>query len=122
FFVEAAEPHGGDRFGRDADRVHAALRRHTRVGGPAADEDLQMIRPRGPGERAADGVAVEDETASCAEEPGVQVTGAEEADLLADREDDVEGRMPDAALPAHAHALADDRHARFVVAAEDRRP
>src|SRR5207253_3777707 len=43
-------------------------------------------------------------------------------DLLADREHDVERRVAQAALAADAHALAHDRDARFVVAAEHGRP
>ena len=46
------------------------------------------------------------------------MTGAEEADLLADGEHDVDRRMAEAALAADADALADDRDAGLVVAAE----
>src|SRR6267378_2675333 len=48
----------------------------------------------------------------------VEVLRAEEADLLADRQHHVDRRMAEPALAAHAHALADDRDARLVVAAE----
>src|SRR5207237_923919 len=71
-------------------------------------------------EGEADGVAVEHQSAPGAEPGEVEVPGAEEPHFLADGEHDVERRMAEAALPAGAHALADDGDPRLVVAAEHR--
>src|SRR5439155_1766718 len=116
--VQAAEPHRGDGLGRDADRAYALLGRHAGMGGTAADHDLDQVRARRAREGEAHGVAVEHEAATGADPAEVEVAGAEEPHLLADREHDVERRVAEAALAAHADALADDRHARLVVAAE----
>src|SRR5437660_120244 len=93
----------------------AVIVRPTRA---AADHDLDQVRARRAREGEAHGVAVEHEAATGADPPEVEVAGAEEAHLLADREHDVERRVAEASLAAHADALADDRHARLVVAAE----
>src|SRR5262245_36443804 len=120
--VDPSEAHGDERLGRDADRAHALLGRHARVRCPPAHDRVDVVRTGGTRERAADRVAVEHEAPAGAEAPDVEVLRAEEAELLADREDDVEGRVAEPSLAADADALADDRHARLVVAAEDGLP
>ena len=68
--------------------------------------DLEVVRAGGAREHHADGVAVEDEAAPRAHALQVEVPRAEQAELLADREHDVDRRMAEPALAAGAHALA----------------
>src|SRR5579875_3083094 len=79
---------------------------------------LDAVRPGRAREDDARRVAVEDEPAPRADAIHGEMTGAEEAHLFADREHDLERRMAEPLLAAGAHALADDREAGLVVAAE----
>ena len=116
--VDAAETHGGDRFRRHTDRADAALRRHPGMRGSPVDHDVDAVRAGRPREDDARRVAVEDQPPPRADQIDVEVAGSEEPELLADGEDDVDGRMAHPVLARRAEALAHDRDARLVVAAE----
>ena len=119
--VDAAEPHGGDALGRDLDRVDAALGRHAGMRLEPVHDELEMVRRGRAREEIAGGVAVEHEPGAGGEAAHVEVLGAEQPDLLADRERDLDVAVRDRVVAQHAQHLADDRAARLVVAAEDRR-
>ncbi len=84
---------------------------------PVHDE-LEVVRGGGAREEVAGGVTVEHETGARRQRGDVEVLGAEQADLLADGERDLDVAVRDGRVAEHAHDLADDRATRLVVAAE----
>src|SRR6185369_16455519 len=119
--VDAAEAHRRDALGGDLDRVDAFLGRHPRVRFEAVYDELEMIRGGRTGEQVSRCIAVEHEAGARLQTRYVEVLRTEEADLLANRERDLEVAVRDLALLQDTQHLADDRQPRLVVSAEDRR-
>ena len=119
--VDPAEPQVGDRARRGRDRGAPLLRDHPRVRRPAveADEHRALVG------RAHDHVAdrrrlVVDEAELGLELREVEGAGADQADLLLRREEELDARVRPALLDDPARRL-DHRHdRRLVVRAEDR--
>src|SRR5262249_61026177 len=89
--IDAAEPHGRDGLGGDTDRADAALGRHAGVRRTTPHDGLDALRPRRAREHAARGVAVEPQTAPRRDLSDVEVARPDQAELFADRDDDVDG-------------------------------
>src|SRR3989442_9599587 len=118
--VDAAEPHPRDGLGRHLDGADALLGADAGVGLEAVHHEAHVIGGRRARDQLVDAVAVEDEPAPGGQACDVEVLGAEQAVLLADRKEDLDRAVGQAALARETDGFEDGHDACLVGAAQDR--
>ena len=117
--VEAAQAHGRDGLAGDLDRADALLRADAGVGLEAVDDEAHVIGRRRARDQLVHAVAVEHQPAPRRQACDVEVLGAEQAILFADREQDLDGAVGQSTLTRDADRFENGDDPRLVVAAED---
>jgi hypothetical protein len=82
--------------------------------------ELHAVRGRRARDQLVHAVAVQDQPGAGAQAADVEMLGADQAQLFADREEHVDGTVGDPALAQQPHGFEDGHDARLVVAAEHR--